>query len=120
MLMQTTYQAATPRPAMRAPQGSRTAPPRPGAANLVDQMDLMGAPMPFTRNAEIYGESVMSISARDRQRVSAAIRAPPSPHPRRLSHPDCRSVLTLIVARQIPPNESAGMRRTRRITAMRS
>jgi CRP-like cAMP-binding protein len=57
MLMQTTYQAATPRPAMRAPQGSRTAPPRPGAANLVDQMDLMGAPMPFTRNAEIYGES---------------------------------------------------------------
>jgi CRP/FNR family nitrogen fixation transcriptional regulator len=57
MLMQTTSQAATPRPAMRAPQGSRNAPARSGTADLVDQMDLMGAPMPFSRNAEIYGES---------------------------------------------------------------
>jgi CRP-like cAMP-binding protein len=38
---------------------SRVARPLPGAlsASLASQIDLMGAPMPFGRNAEIYGEN---------------------------------------------------------------
>ena len=54
MLMQTSMSAVAPRP---APERSRTAPARAGIAALVDQMDLMGARMSFTRNAEIYGEN---------------------------------------------------------------
>jgi CRP-like cAMP-binding protein len=56
MLMPTPSQAAAPRPAMRLPQQSRTMPASSGPAHLIDQMDLMGASMSFTRNAEIYGE----------------------------------------------------------------
>ena len=54
MLMQTSFQAAAARP---SPKRSRIAPARAGIAALVDQMDLMGARMSFTRNAEIYGEN---------------------------------------------------------------
>jgi CRP/FNR family nitrogen fixation transcriptional regulator len=51
MLMQT--HAASPRPTMRPPQVPGTMPVR---GDLIDHMDLMGAAMSFTRNAEIYGE----------------------------------------------------------------
>ena len=54
MLMQTSFQAVATRP---FPERSRIAPARAGIAALVDQMDLMGARMSFTRNAEIYGEN---------------------------------------------------------------
>ena len=54
MLTQT--QASPPRPTMRPPQVPGTVPVRSGAGDLIDQMNLMGAPMSFTRNAEIYGE----------------------------------------------------------------
>ena len=54
MLIQTASQAA-PRLPTRAPQASGT-PARSGGADLVDQIALMGAPMTFARNAEIYGE----------------------------------------------------------------
>ena len=57
MLTPTTSQAAAPRPAMGGPRPSRTVPARAGSADLIDQMDLMGASMSFARNAEIYGEN---------------------------------------------------------------
>jgi len=41
---------------MRPPQVPGTVPVRSGAGDLIDQMNLVGAPMSFTRNAEIYGE----------------------------------------------------------------
>lgn len=51
MLMQT--QASPPRATVRPPQVPGTMPVR---GDLIDQMDLMGATMSFTRNTEIYGE----------------------------------------------------------------
>ena len=54
MLIQTN--ASSPRPTVRPPHVSSHATVRSGAGDLIDQMDLMGAPMSFTRNAEIYGE----------------------------------------------------------------
>jgi len=54
MLIQTSVPAVASRPALAR---SRTAPAPAGMAALVDQMDLMGARMSFTRNAEIYGEN---------------------------------------------------------------
>jgi CRP/FNR family nitrogen fixation transcriptional regulator len=54
MLMQTSMPAVASRPALAR---SRTAPAPAGMAALVDQMDLMGARMSFTRNSEIYGEN---------------------------------------------------------------
>ena len=56
MLMQTPIPNSLRRPV--APQVSRNA-PRPGADSLgiIAQMDLMGPPMAFSRNAEIYGEN---------------------------------------------------------------
>jgi CRP-like cAMP-binding protein len=53
MLIQTASQVA-PRLQMRTPQTS--GPRAHSSANLVDQMALMGAPMTFARNAEVYGE----------------------------------------------------------------
>jgi CRP/FNR family nitrogen fixation transcriptional regulator len=42
----------------RLSQSSRTAlQPVPGSHNLIGTMDLMGAPMSFSRNEEIYGEN---------------------------------------------------------------
>ena len=61
MLMQTSTPTLTRRPAV--PRISPDAGSRPGSqkgahtGELVDQMDLMGAPMAFARNAEIYGEN---------------------------------------------------------------
>jgi CRP/FNR family nitrogen fixation transcriptional regulator len=54
MLIQT--QASPPRPSVRPSHVSSHATIRSGAGDLIDQMDLMGAPMSFSRNAEIYGE----------------------------------------------------------------
>jgi CRP/FNR family transcriptional regulator, nitrogen fixation regulation protein len=55
MLTQTPIQRASlQRPAARLPQSTRS----PAVSlNLVGQMELMGAPMSFSRNAEIYGEN---------------------------------------------------------------
>jgi CRP-like cAMP-binding protein len=58
MLMQTSSPTSPRHPAV--PRISPVAPgsrPGPRAGGLVDQMDLMGAPMTFARNAEIYGEN---------------------------------------------------------------
>jgi CRP/FNR family nitrogen fixation transcriptional regulator len=54
MPMQTTVENVSPRlgTGRRAPVGLPIA-----AHPLTDAFDLMGAPMPFTRNAEIYGEN---------------------------------------------------------------
>jgi CRP/FNR family transcriptional regulator, nitrogen fixation regulation protein len=50
-------QAQAPRP--RVPQASHLQAPRPlsSSLDLVGQMDIMGAPMSFSRNTEIYGEN---------------------------------------------------------------
>jgi CRP/FNR family transcriptional regulator, nitrogen fixation regulation protein len=63
MLMQTSLQRPLLQPMSRQPMSRPVshAPqaPRPFAASqgLVGQMELMGAPMSFTRNTEIYGEN---------------------------------------------------------------
>jgi CRP/FNR family nitrogen fixation transcriptional regulator len=54
MLMQTSQQRSVSRPLSRFPQTSR---PLSSSLDLVGQMDLMGAPMSFSRNTEIYGEN---------------------------------------------------------------
>jgi CRP/FNR family transcriptional regulator, nitrogen fixation regulation protein len=43
-----------PRPVSRAPRAPR---PFAASAGLIGQMELMGTPMSFTRNTEIYGEN---------------------------------------------------------------
>src|SRR5271154_1305897 len=50
-------QVQAPRP--RVPQAPRLQAPRPlsSSLDLVGHMDIMGAPMSFSRNAEIYGEN---------------------------------------------------------------
>jgi CRP/FNR family transcriptional regulator, nitrogen fixation regulation protein len=54
MLMQTPSPTSPRHPAV--PQMMRHAPGMP-ADGLIDQMDVMGTPMAFSRNAEIYGEN---------------------------------------------------------------
>jgi CRP/FNR family nitrogen fixation transcriptional regulator len=58
MLMQTSLQRPmsqpVSRPVPRAPQVPR---PLTGSQGLIGQMELMGAPMSFSRNTEIYGEN---------------------------------------------------------------
>jgi CRP/FNR family nitrogen fixation transcriptional regulator len=56
MLMQTPSPTSERLPAVR--QTSRNPPgPRGGALGLIDQMEVMGASMAFSRNSEIYGEN---------------------------------------------------------------
>ena len=56
MLTQTPSSISPRHPAV--PRTSRTTPPPQFRAHdLIDQLDLMGAPMRFLRNAEIYGEN---------------------------------------------------------------
>ncbi len=51
-------QSARPSPASRSRMASGAAPlPCPAATALASAIELMGAPMSFTRNAEIYGEN---------------------------------------------------------------
>jgi CRP/FNR family transcriptional regulator, nitrogen fixation regulation protein len=54
MLMQTSQQRPVSRPVSRFPQTSR---PLGSSLDLVGQMEVMGAPMSFSRNTEIYGEN---------------------------------------------------------------
>jgi CRP-like cAMP-binding protein len=56
MLMQTPTLTTPRHPAISRISPSAPA-PRAGNHGLVEQMDLMGAPMAFSRNAEIYGEN---------------------------------------------------------------
>jgi CRP-like cAMP-binding protein len=56
MLMQTPSPTSERLPAVR--QTSRNAPgPHGGGVGLIDQMEVMGASMAFSRNSEIYGEN---------------------------------------------------------------
>jgi len=57
MLMQTSLQrplSPMSRPVQRPPQAPRSHTP---SEDLIGQMELMGAPMSFSRNSEIYGEN---------------------------------------------------------------
>ena len=56
MLMQTSLLTTPRHPAVAQMPGIALR-PRNGADGLMDQMDLRGAPMAFSRNAEIYGEN---------------------------------------------------------------
>jgi CRP/FNR family transcriptional regulator, nitrogen fixation regulation protein len=55
MLMQTSLQRSPlQRPVSRPPQSSRSS---TSSLDLVGQMEIMGAPLSFSRNTEIYGEN---------------------------------------------------------------
>jgi CRP/FNR family nitrogen fixation transcriptional regulator len=58
MLTQSSFERSMcqpmPRPLSRIPRAPR---PLPGVEGLVGQVELMGAPMSFPRNSEIYGEN---------------------------------------------------------------
>ena len=55
MLMRTAIHQTSPRHAAAAARGRNGMPPASHA--LAGPLDLMGAPMPFGRNAEVYGEN---------------------------------------------------------------
>src|SRR5580704_12276963 len=50
-------QPVTRLPHARIPQALRPQGPRPLGMDLAAHMDVMGAPMSFSRNTEIYGEN---------------------------------------------------------------